>query len=557
MGARSGTSGPLLTDYPLWTCSAVRFQILILIASAMAVFAAIRGSLSMALVCMVEQPFNSTYTKSMSPYKINWSVENQAKIHTSFYAGALVSVFVAGNLIGRFGAKKIMSLGILLNVVGTLAIPFAVIFLNSYYYVMFLRFIMGLGSGFVIPCGSVMIARWFPISEKSTAMAIFTTGNQVGIAVSMGATAKFCEFEGMIGGWPLAFFSYGLIGFVFLLFWLLFATDKPRNSKYITASELEYIVGKREKRKRTNTIMLPTPYKKIFMSACVTAICVCSFAQSFIIVGLITYLPAYYQSALQMSISKNGIWSTVPFCLQMVTKILFGTVADKLKKRGKSASAITKWCNAIASFGTATSILLISLLGAEDSLLIMLLMTASMGMLSGYVAGYNTSIVTVAPQFTAFVSSYSQIYSQAASTIAPYLLGYMTTKGTIDEWELVFYLLAVVLIVSGIVFQFLGHGHSESWGEVASANPSLRLSMASMNISSGASSSETPNVHKSSNIDDLNAKLLAEEKPLPKRPQRVSYASVSFREDDTMVQIRSEELENDCIIDKVEAVDNH
>lgn len=62
--------------------------------------------------------------------------------------------------------------------------------------------------GFYIPCSSMIISRWFAEHERSSALAIFTNGNQVGLAISMFFTAEFCKID-FLYGWPLAFISYG------------------------------------------------------------------------------------------------------------------------------------------------------------------------------------------------------------------------------------------------------------------------------------------------------------------------------------------------------------
>ncbi len=67
-------------------------------------------------------------------------------------------------------------------------------------------------------------------------------------------------------------------------------------------------------------------------------------------------------------------------------------------------------------------------LGANHSALAVLLLSLGMALQCGYVAGYNTSIVCVAPNFTAAVASYSQIFAQAGSALAPMVIGMMTTE---------------------------------------------------------------------------------------------------------------------------------
>ena len=59
--------------------------------------------------------------------------------------------------------------------------------------------------------------------------------------------------------------SIGILGVLFLIVWQIRAENKPRYSNYITATELEYIQGKR-RRQRANTIVRPTPYKTVNLS---------------------------------------------------------------------------------------------------------------------------------------------------------------------------------------------------------------------------------------------------------------------------------------------------
>ncbi|TKR93859.1 hypothetical protein L596_008236 [Steinernema carpocapsae] len=491
------TSTPFINEpltVSLWSLKAVRFRIAILIALAMMIQAMLRNNLNMALVCMVridESAPDLTLNSSKSvdlcgrqslhlnasldqqlkeasqyvmDYQVDWSMPEQGRIHSFYYVGSLVSVFVTSRLCDRFGAKHLITFGVIVNAIGTLLTPVAAILLPRYEIICLIRFLMGFAQGFLIPCGSLIVAKWFTLHEKSTAMAIFTTGNQIGLALAMFFTAKMCQLD-FFGGWPVAFFLSGVVSLFFLVVWIPFAADRPRDSRYITAAELDHINGQSVKH-RAMSINISTPYKKILLCPVVLAICLCSFCQSFVIVSLATYLPQYNQSALKLDISSNGIWTSIPFIVQMFTKFLFAFFADYLKKRDISINLITKAFNSLASFGSCICILWISFLGCDHYLLVMSLLCISMGVFSGYVPGYNTSIVSVAPIFTAHISAYAQLYAQAASTIAPVLIGIMTNDGSIDEWSKVFYLLAGVLIVSGAFFQLFGSGTVQKWADI-------------------------------------------------------------------------------------------
>ncbi len=102
----------------------------------------------------------------------------QALIFTAFYAGGLFIVMPGSYLCDRFGSRLVVFYGAAINVIGTFLTPLVARQFGSMALIA-LRFVMGCGQGILVPCMNVLITHWFPLSEKSTAIAIATTGNQV------------------------------------------------------------------------------------------------------------------------------------------------------------------------------------------------------------------------------------------------------------------------------------------------------------------------------------------------------------------------------------------
>src|SRR3569623_107589 len=80
----------------------------------------------------------------------------------------------------------------------------------------------------------------------------------------------------------------------------------------------------------------------------------------------------------------------------------------------------------VASFGCAACLLIVSLV--DNGLLILFFLSMGLALTSAYVPGYNTSIVSIAPSFTAFISSYAQGYAQIASILAPLTISLLTAQ---------------------------------------------------------------------------------------------------------------------------------
>jgi len=487
----------------LWTWRSLRFRVAVALALALSIEGLMRSNINMAMVCMVNKTAVdalSGVVHSPTPIDENISVlsqniesfdeceadENQllsisskksgkqyngdlviskpdqGLIFTSFYAGGLAIVIPGTYLCDRFGAKKVVLYGAIINVIGTFITPFFAINFHPYFLVA-LRFVMGCGQGILVPCMNVLIAHWFPLGEKSTAIAIATTGNQVSVVVAMFVTAELCQLT-VLGGWVSAFYSYGIVGALFCLFWFLFVFNSPSRAKRITKEELNHIQNSSHKVDPGKIGHKEVPWKAILTSATVWATALNSFSQNFMTVGTINYIPFYYKSVLRMNLSSNGVMSALPFIVQLLTKIIFAGSADWLRRKEiLSHTSVTKLFNSIASVGSAMCYILLAFCDCRSSGLAIFLVVSALGLSSGYIPGYNTSMVCIAPRYTSAVASFCRLLGQIAAVASPYMIGYIVRQETKEEWQIAFFVIAVVLIVCGLSFQFFGSASVQGW----------------------------------------------------------------------------------------------
>lgn len=85
---------------------------------------------------------------------------------------------VLGYLCDWIGPAHTVQSGAVINIIGSVTTPYISRELGVM-GVIIIRFLMGCGQGVLTPCMNVLIAYWFPLPEKSTAVALATTGNQV------------------------------------------------------------------------------------------------------------------------------------------------------------------------------------------------------------------------------------------------------------------------------------------------------------------------------------------------------------------------------------------
>jgi len=310
---------------------------------------------------------------------------------------------------------------------------------------------------------NVLVAVWFPMAEKSTAIAIATTGNQVSVIVAMFLTAELCLLS-LPGGWAWAFHVYGIIGVFFCVIWVFIVSDSPSRNKYIKQKEANIIAQCEHSRHIGPINPREVPWSNILSSMTVWSTALCAFSQSFMTVGTVVYLPSYYKSVLRMNLASNGLMSALPFVIQLVTKIFFAAVADEMKKRKLlSPTQVTKLFNFIGSFGAGGCFALLSFCDCSHPYLAITLAVTAIGLSSGFIPGYNTSIVVIAPRYTSAVASFCRLLAQIASVASPWMIGMIVTEGTADEWKMAFWMMTVILTIAGVLFQIFGSASIQNW----------------------------------------------------------------------------------------------
>ena len=98
------------------------------------------------------------------------------------------------------------------------------------------RAILALGEGGNFPASIKTTAEYFPKKDRALATTIFNAGGSIGALSAPLIVPVLADHF----GWEMAFVIIGLLGFVWMFFWV-FMYDKPQNSKHVNAAELEYI----------------------------------------------------------------------------------------------------------------------------------------------------------------------------------------------------------------------------------------------------------------------------------------------------------------------------
>jgi MFS transporter, ACS family, hexuronate transporter len=98
------------------------------------------------------------------------------------------------------------------------------------------RVLLGLGEGGNFPTCIKSVATWFPVRDRALATGIFNSGSNVGGLLA----PLIAAFVTATWGWQTAFYVTGLVGFVWVAFWLVMYRAPEEHPK-VSAAELAYI----------------------------------------------------------------------------------------------------------------------------------------------------------------------------------------------------------------------------------------------------------------------------------------------------------------------------
>lgn len=258
---------------------------------------------------------------------IGWSSLQYGYITGVFQATYAIGLLGAGYLIDRFGIRRafaaavaVWSLASVAHALAASALAFGVV-----------RALLGLGESANFPAGIKAVADWFPKRERALATGIFNAGTNVGPILAI-LTVPWLT---LVLGWQAAFVSAGLLGFVWLGFWLALYRQ-PESHPRVSQAELAYI------RSDPPDQTVRVAWRRLFPHRGTWAFTIAKFLTDPVTWFFLFWLPKYLQESFGL-----GLLQVIPPTLVVYNVATVGSVAGgwlplHLIKRGWSINAARK-----------------------------------------------------------------------------------------------------------------------------------------------------------------------------------------------------------------------
>src|SRR5215467_10478426 len=174
-------------------------------------FAPLLILLGLAIVINYVDRGNLSIAAPVIQSELELSATQLGVLFSAFFYTYTALQFVVGGIVDRLGASRVLSAGLLVWSLATIAMGFSAGFVT----LLALRLLLGIGESVAFPCTSKVIAQHIPPENRGLANGVVTAGLKLGPAVgAIGAGLLIAKY-----GWRPVFWGMGIASLVWLPAW--------------------------------------------------------------------------------------------------------------------------------------------------------------------------------------------------------------------------------------------------------------------------------------------------------------------------------------------------
>lgn len=253
--------------------------------------------------------------------EIGWSEIEYGYIVVAFQAAYGIGVVLVGKLLDYKGVRILYALAVFAWSLAGIGHAFA----GSVAGFAASRFALGLGEAANFPAALKVISEWFPGKERALVAGIFNAGSNVGIITA----ALIVPWISLRYGWQWAFISVGLLGFVWVFFWILIYRKPEQHSK-LSSEELQYI---QTDNKKAETHIIP--WRNILLKKETIILCIVRFISDPTWWFLLFWLPKFLNEKHGITLVDIGLPMIIIYVIADIGSIAGGWLSSHFIKRNK------------------------------------------------------------------------------------------------------------------------------------------------------------------------------------------------------------------------------
>ncbi|MGP0071111.1 MAG: MFS transporter [Bryobacteraceae bacterium] len=194
--------------------------------------------------------------------------------------------------------------------------------MSNFYLLLLTRFCFGAGEAGAFPNASIVVARWFPPTQRAGISGVLLMASQIG-----GAVAPLLVIPIQIRyGWRASFYVLGVLGVIWSIVWYAWFRDSPAEKRGVSQAELDETAGLH---------VAPAhgfPWRMAFRSQSVRALLVVAFCYIYVYTFFQTWFHTFLVKGRGFS-EGSLLLSALPYAVAACSNLAGGAASDALVRR--------------------------------------------------------------------------------------------------------------------------------------------------------------------------------------------------------------------------------
>jgi ACS family hexuronate transporter-like MFS transporter len=257
--------------------------------------------------------------------QFHWTENDYSHIVMAFSAAYALGLVLFGAFIDKIGTKLgytisliIWSIAAMLHAIVRSTFGFGVV-----------RAALGIGEAGNFPAAIKSVAEWFPKKERALATGFFNSGANIGAVVAPIMVPLILGWY----GWQIAFLITGAIGFIWLIFWIIFY-EIPSRHKKITPAEYDYIHSDVETAEEIANKDNKVKWVELLKIRQTWSFFFGKFLTDPIWWFFLFWLPSYFASTFNLDLKKPSLPLVIVYTATTIGSIGGGYLSSWLIKKG-------------------------------------------------------------------------------------------------------------------------------------------------------------------------------------------------------------------------------
>lgn len=262
----------------------------------------------------------------------HFTPNDEGLIFGAFGIGYLITTFLGGIAVDRYGPRLILTIATLLWSVAIGLTGLATGFLIAY----LARSLLGFAEGPNFPALTRAVGDWLPSHERARSLSYALVA--VPIALAIGApivTQLIIHFS-----WRGMFFILFAVSLIWVPLWWFLFRNFPEESTAVNQAELDYIRETKNSPKSLDTHQhllqrrnIPGLWRYLFTNPTLLVNNWAFFVFGYFLFFFMAWLPTYLADQYHLNLKQIGLFSILPWALAAILLWLAGYLSDNILRK--------------------------------------------------------------------------------------------------------------------------------------------------------------------------------------------------------------------------------